>query len=892
MNLYAKFQEDGSYLPLDFHLQETGFTAGYLYDHWLPEAVKEFLQNSMETDDMVLRKTIVFMGLLHDIGKATLIFQKNAWRALADDSIQDFHIPDINPEVRKKVHHSTSGAAILRKFGLNEGLYTVIGSHHGRWRANILPSYLEAFRSPLQGTDRDHPAELFLPEWQRLFDQALDFADLSLDEIPAPRRTAQILLTGILNMADWLASDTRYFPLIGEFENPKTVEERCTEAQSKFQITEPWNSHHYLSSEEDFIHTFHFIPRSVQKDVIEILDRIDQSGLMIIEAPMGSGKTEAALYAAQILAYLNQSGGIFYGLPTVATSNGIMDRIYKWAEKECIDEKHSFQLVHGKTLFNDQYQEYRDRESDADGLIVSEWMEKSKLKLCPNFVVGTVDYLLRIALKHNHIMLDHIGIAGKVVILDEIHSFDSYMDEYLFRALEWLGFYHAPVILLSATLHASLRKQLIQSYMNGMKGKSFSAEVIKMHPDLESIAYPFVTFADENGIQISKGESGQEKQIYIRQLENWDSIKNDLQKRLENGGCAGIIVNTVRQAQDLYRELKNLEPMGFRIRLLHSGFTDADRAEKEREIIRLLGKAENMNSELVQKDRNKLIVIGTQVLECSLDVDVDWLITEICPVDLLLQRIGRLHRHERLRPEALKTPECWIVGTKLENISSGTTAIYPKWLLKKTLQSLQGKESIYLPVEIPELIHSVYETAEAEDVQDEVFLEEYTQEIEDKKQAASLYRLAPAAPEQKNMQKILNISNSRMAEKYGEQAVRDCGISVEAILVTTDFCETARTPDGKTVSLLEVPDYQTAKKLLRSKIKLPRRFTENYSIESTINELEESTRKYFSQWLVSRQLNQELILPLDQEGKGKLSGLQIVYSSKTGLEYRKGDGDE
>lgn len=889
MKLYAKFEEDGSFLPLQLHLKDTLDVADYLVDHWLSDSVKNYLSELVDVSQDRLKRVIKFLAYVHDIGKATPYFQKDAWNALGDRDCDhpQYNLGSVLPATKKMLHHSTMGAAILKEFGFDDGIVVIVGSHHGRWRASVTSDYFEDYETFLTGVEDEEDEgiheDLFSPVWEKIVTEGLREAGLKKDEIPQLKRTAQILLTGFLNMADWLASDTKYFPLFAiQTNQDEVLKDRFKNAKEKFQITEPWKSHAYISDEEDFEQVFSFPPRSVQKNVIELLDEIDGPGLMIIEAPMGCGKTEAALYAVRSLAFRGDCGGMFFGLPTIATTNGILGRIYNWAQNEADDGKLSMQLVHGKTMFNEEYQSLKQKDFESEKLVVSDWMEKRKLRLCPNFVIGTIDSLLQSVLKHNHVMMDHIGMAGKVIVLDEIHSYDAYTNQYLTRCLEWLGWYRSPVILLSATLTPSLRKELIDAYTLGYKNLVSEEDI---NQKLADLSYPLVTFVSSKGIHTAKGiEQQPSKEIQIKQLEDWTSVTDAVQSRLQNGGCVGIIVNTVRKAQELYTQLKPLEKEGFKIKLFHSYFTDGDRESRESAILPILGKPENPQKVCPQRD--KLIAIGTQVLEQSLDIDFDWMITQICPVDLLFQRIGRLHRHQRKHPESFENPECWIVGTDCQNLDSGTRRIYSDWLLEKTIKVMHGRNSLILPSDIPVLIREVYEDKTIENDFEQQAKNEYTKIAQTKKQNAEAWRLASPFPELKNMKELL----SRMTDLKGNSGVRDCGISIEVILIATDYREIAYTSEKEEISLLETPDYSGAKKLLRSKVKLPSMLSE-YHFQSVLEELERKTEECCGQWLRNKLIYGELILPLDLDWKGSLLDWDIKYSTETGLSCQKGGDD-
>ncbi|MGP1406631.1 DEAD/DEAH box helicase family protein [Filifactor alocis] len=245
---------------------------------------------------------------------------------------------------------------------------------------------------------------------------------------------------------------------------------------------------------------FQFSPKSFQEKISNEISKLEQPGLVIIEAPMGLGKTESALEAAEQLAEKTGRSGLLFGLPTQATSNGIFPRINSWLNSVAQDseENLSIRLVHGKASLNEEFTDIPNSnninidESDEGSVFVNQWFSGRKTSALDDFVVATVDQLLMIALKQKHLALRHLGISKKVVVIDEVHAYDAYMGIFLFRAIEYLGAYHVPVVLLSATLPSDIRKNLVQHYM---KGRGVKKRDIKHQIDeLNTIAYPLLLF--------------------------------------------------------------------------------------------------------------------------------------------------------------------------------------------------------------------------------------------------------------------------------------------------------------------------------------------------------------------------------------------------------------
>ena len=397
---------------------------------------------------------------------------------------------------------------------------------------------------------------------------------------------------------------------------------------------------------------------------------------------MGVGKTEAALAAAEILAARFGAGGIFFGLPTQATANGIFGRLVQWADNQPDRLLKCIRLAHGMAELNEEYirlqeqtvpveDDWDDSETNEHRVQVHQWFRGSKQALLACFVIGTVDQLLMAALKQKHVMLRHLGLAGKVVIIDECHAYDAYMNRYLDRTLEWLGWYRVPVILLSATLPARRRAELVEAYQQ----KRTSAPDA---PWKTSCGYPLLTWTDGEEVRQTTIPLDTPSRTVQTVPLTEDGLPGFLREKMQAGGCAGVIVNTVKKAQAVARMLREALPEK-EVQVFHAQFLMPDRAAREQELMERIGK----RSTPVRRDG--LIVVGTQVLEQSLDIDFDVMVTELCPMDLLLQRIGRLHRHTwRSRPQPMQAAVCAVLDTGEDAFDEGSAAVYGKWLLWRT----------------------------------------------------------------------------------------------------------------------------------------------------------------------------------------------------------------
>ena len=469
------------WLPLWMHLRDTAGIMVYLVQKWLPESVRQHI----ELDEDLLTQTACFLGWVHDIGKLSCCFAGPIMELLQEprQCLEKYTTLSYREQNRKYSRHALASEAILRWLKCPDGLASVAGAHHGKPQTgkNVLDQLGDEEEEGCWESNYwpEGEQEFWESCWRELFDYALQESGFSsVDELPQLTIPAEILLTGLLIMADWIASNTRYFPLIPveEVGSDTLYPARVDRAWEALDLTSPWEVQSDVTEPGAFAERFGFPPNEVQRAMLEAVSRTQEPGMFILEAQMGVGKTEAALGAAEILAKHGGEGGIFFGLPTQATANGIFGRLLAWAEKQPDGLEHSIKLAHGMAELNEAYirlqqdtvrvEEDLEADPDADPesrVMVHQWFRGNKQGLLADFVIGTVDQLLMAALQQKHVMLRHLGLAGKVVVIDECHAYDAYMNCYLDRALTWLGRYKVPVILLSATLPAKRRVELVRA---------------------------------------------------------------------------------------------------------------------------------------------------------------------------------------------------------------------------------------------------------------------------------------------------------------------------------------------------------------------------------------------------------------------------------------------
>ena len=616
-----------------------------------------------------------------------------------------------------------------------------------------------------------------------------------------------------------------------------------------------------------------------------------QPGIYVLEAPMGVGKTEAALVAAEQLAYKTNRAGVFFGLPTQATTNGIFPRVKKWLSDIHNENENPIhlRLVHGKAYLNEEYTNLtqasqigidENAEEGYSGFELNPWFAGRKTTILDDFIVGTVDQFLLAALKQKHLALRHLGLSKKVVVIDEVHAYDTYMSQYLQEALTWMGAYEVPVILLSATLPRDTRTQLVKSYMKG-RG-------VRVEEMIDTEQYPLITYTNGNQVQIyDHFENSESERIRIEKVPE-DDIPSLVRNLISDGGNIGIVVNTVKKAQKLAKMLA--ADLGEEtVELLHSAFIASERRLKEEELLKMIGSGENV------KRPERKVFIGTQVIEQSLDIDFDVLLSELCPMDLLLQRMGRLHRHQRTRPFAHNEPVLYVFGLSDDlQFDSGSEAVYGGYLLTRTQHFLP--DSIILPDYISSLVEGIYGQKELalEDKMQDVY-ETYKQEAERiqklKKEKARVFRLKDPVLVKRKHRAIdlvgwLENPQVNMSEERAYAQVRDGDETIEIIALLSNGSGYTTFRSEEDCSGKEMND-PIAMEIASSTIKLPQVLCMPYKIEHTLKELEEYTLEHFPCWKKSPWLKGALGIIFDLDHDFLLNGYKLHYDSKYGLSTEK-----
>ena len=895
------------WLPLRAHLEETRKMMVFLYDRYLNDAQRKLLNAGFEGEDEVIRM-LKFLGFEHDLGKATPAFQSKSSRM--KDGIHhelDMKIKEKNPILMTfngsctgETPHNLASEALLEYNGVNPYVGAIIGGHHGKPFPTRQKKDIKNHTSNYWQTDSESEQQKEWKEVQdRIFHEGLKKAGYSsADEIPDIVNQPQaVLYEGLLIMADWLASSEYLdnhgkipmFPLIGLNQGMEDIDsnERFENAVKVMGMDRNHLTEKIARYQDIYQKRWGFQPRSVQKVISGETEKIANPGITIIEAPMGIGKTETALVTAEQFLHRTKRTGLYIGLPTQVTTNAMFGRVRKWLDSYAQEQggTRNIELLHGKAAFNEEYRKLfphagniSDESDDNGNVVVNEWFSGKK-SILGDFIVGTIDNLLLTGLKQKHLFLHHLGFSGKVVVIDEVHAYDTYMNRYLYRTLQWLGAYHVPVIVLSATLPTSRRGKLIEKYMDGFLG----GKNIRSNADWKSeTAYPLLTFTDGAELHqvtdFGKPKEGKSVQIIKRNFSN-EELLSDITDRLSEGGIAGIIVNTVRKAQELAKSMKSHGNIP--VTVLHSRFIDPERADRERELQQKIGK------NAVRPE--KMIVIGTQVLEQSLDIDFDILYTDIAPMDLILQRTGRMHRHDIKRPHKLTHPVTYIMGINdFGDYGRNNEAIYSKYLLGKTDYFIP--DTIKIPDDISILVQKTYTDRNNDEVEEfNEWHADFQTNCDRERRKAEGYQIESPPARPATIHGWLDRDKGNIdSDEKAAACVRDIKKTLEVVLL--------RRKDGQVCLIDGTPLMETtSREIARQTVRLPRAVTPDLESNrdfSSITSLEEDTSLEFPDWKADKWLHSSLAIILDHEMKAELNGYILQYSHDYGLSYRKENDNE
>ena len=721
--LWAKSDAGGRPHSLVGHLLDTAAVAELIWDEFLAPGTRAHLDDAFAGHGRDLFRLVCGW---HDLGKATPIFQAQRMDIAAAAIAAGIAVVPSSG----RWHHSQAGAMVVKQYlaardleGL-EWIQHLIAGHHGIFAAGSR-----------RAAPRGHGAG---SGWGPLQVHLADFvvASLRVDlpglDRPAPELGLQLAVAGYVSMADWIASSSS-FPGLGlTLVSMSEARERAAAAWEQLHLHRGWDANVLRSDNAMVRDRIGHSPRPLQELVADVSRGLASPGLVVIEAPMGEGKTEAAFIAAEILAARFGCNGFVFAMPTQGTTDVMWERCRRWAQG--VSPGMPVSLLHGKAMANEQWREMVETVSvtgvdldDAYGPSAgffaespdfSEWLLGRHRGLLAPAVVGTIDQMLYAAARVKYVALRHAGLVGKVVIIDEVHGYDVYMSQFLEALLVWCANERIPVVLMSATLPSALRERLSQAYCAGVEERVAKGDrgtpSTSAHPKR---GYPIVTAISAADPPREVATVCWRPDLLVRVEVLADDSTVDVEpiarcvaRATADGGCALVVLNTVARAQAVYRWLRDA---GVPARLVHGRLTTAERAERAQALVESLGGGSRGSRP------KRLVVVATQIAEQSFDVDADLLVTDLAPIDLLLQRIGRLHRHTQpqgTRPGALSEPRVIVTGFRTGGpdgpiLCPSFPYVYSEETLLRSAALVSDGAQWSIPSLVPDLVERAYAVA-------------------------------------------------------------------------------------------------------------------------------------------------------------------------------------
>lgn len=677
-----------------------------------------------EAEQNRLLAWILFFVALHDLGKLHALFQIKApeilpltWPDLASAKLIDTalgHYDHGREGFRLAIAECRSWFQPASRHALKawSSWLAAVAGHHGEIPDNdsLLPAYAEA-------TIRKQDAEARRGWVEEAADLFLQNAGLSLEDPPPPCNTeARNLLAGFCSLCDWIGSNTDVFAYTPPGLSPSNYLKSRLEQIARDDILRRFG---LIATTQTYQGVSALLkagehPRGTQ---IMIDDLPLAAGLTIVEAPTGSGKTEAALAYAWRLLDAGLADSIVFALPTQATANAMLRRCEAFAETAF--GRANLVLAHGHSRLNQEFQRLvaagssqttpDDPEASAQ---CAAWLASSRKRVFLGQIgVCTVDQVLLAVLPVRHNFVRAFGLHRSVLIVDEVHAYDAYMNGLLVEVLRRQKAVGGSAILLSATLPAGIRRKLLNAW---------DIEPIAVAAEYPTIWNTHALSESDTPRTLPDTERPTQRTIDVTLSKLPDARPDEpLIQRIieaaETGALVGIVMNTVDDAQRLWIQLRQkTQKTGTPADLFHARFRLKDRQGIEKHVIEHYGREAQRGPEFGR------ILVATQVIEQSLDLDFDWLITQLCPVDLLFQRLGRLHRHLRDRPDGFEAPDCTVLSVEADDYGLHELIYGDARLLWRTEYLLARHGQIHFPEAYREWIEPIYEDDSWDDEPDEV----------------------------------------------------------------------------------------------------------------------------------------------------------------------------
>lgn len=661
-----------------------------------------------------LERWLGFLLAIHDIGKASRLFQ-----AMVPELWPERLFGPLSRGSRPAVHHTELGLDLLLDRipdaldplfvgwpnEARELLLTPVLAHHGRPRA--APDTLSEVEA--WGSRGIEAARTLLRCLFELFAPPEPSA-------PAKRELgrASWLLAGFVTLADWIGSAQGWFPYESPDREPIAYVEAIARPRAEKALAEAGIGP--STPARSFGHAAVLGPGAQPSPLqrrIETLPLPTGPLLVLIEEQTGAGKTEAALLLAHRLMVERGARGLYLALPTMATANAMFARM--GASGRRLFAPHpgpSLVLAHSRAAFHPEFQAIHafggddgdgpiEGRGDEAGAEARAWLADDRRKaFLADLGVGTLDQALLAALPASFQSLRLLGLAERVLVVDEAHAYDAYTTRLLAALLRFQAALGGSAIVLSATLPVAIRRELVGAFARGLGREGIA---------LGEQAYPLVTVCGREAIEERPVRPRPDlgRTLEVKRI----TSEEDAFQAVRGAAAAGASVLWIRNTvDDAIASHARLVEGGTEALLFHARFAMTDRLAREDEVLRRFGKA-------ATAEARRGVLVATQVVEQSLDLDFDLVVSDLAPVDCLLQRSGRLWRHPGrsrpisgpclfvLAPEPVDEPKAEWISAFLR----GTAAVYRDHVrLWRTARALFGRGILRIPEDMRALVEEVY----------------------------------------------------------------------------------------------------------------------------------------------------------------------------------------
>ncbi|MEU1086924.1 CRISPR-associated helicase Cas3' [Streptomyces sp. NPDC005892] len=747
--------------PVMCHLLDTGAVFQELWDVVLSKETRAGIANALGLPAAEARAVVSFWAGLHDLGKITPPFQSQVPSCYGPVRDDPSYVSAPGAEAEKAFRHEIashwalnelfqeasypSEGRLLRK-SVSHQIAQLLGGHHGLFGGVLKAkeaAQAGAYNPGLGKQGWDNQRRVHFKELRR----AMGAFAVPRGGLPAG---LAVVVSGLVVMADWLASQTSAIepriPAPGWSGTPAEVDAHWKAAvEAAPGLVRAARLGRARFSAEEFGEMFPFAPNSLQRDLVEHLPRMvgeQGTGLVLVTAPTGDGKTEAALFAASLLGRAAGARGVYFALPTMGTADAMLPRVEAFASRALSGER-ALMLLHSMAWLSSPGggdRSARFETAPGEGSLSAEmdtaveadgWLRGPKRGLLAPLGVGTIDQALSAVLPLRYNALRLFGLSDKVFVVDEAHAYGPWMHQLLVRLLEWLGAMGTPVVLLSATLTGRSAGSLVDAYRRGAGFREPSRVVPR---------YPGWLFASGSSGEVSPARSTASNRARTLKVSHrpvvWDTaepagsqvreggrravLREVLAPVAAEGGTALVCCTTVAEAQQTYRDVcaafPELAGRAGGVRLLHSRYPADVRAAITADCEAAYGKPVDGAVSV----RAGSVLVATQVVEQSLDFDFDLVVSDLAPLAQLLQRAGRARRHRRGplgRPgwaAAEDEPELVVLDPPVVSEMAAPRswgAVYDTGLLVRTSQLLEkcAVTGIAVPGDVQRLVDEVYE---------------------------------------------------------------------------------------------------------------------------------------------------------------------------------------